>query len=402
MSASQANMRASYLVGLFSMGQAEMLTMVVPLWALLQGASPAQIGALVSARSLLTFFLAIHGGALMDRLGVRRVMMFFAIATACLAAIYPWTPWFAVMILLQMLIGFASNMGWIGAQTIISQISGGDPGKIGVFSFWTRIGNITAPIIMGLLWDYTGPSISFLGVSIWACCLFVAISRLEKPPATETFGGRVRWRDAIPRLSDYTGSFGLIVMPAVAFTLAISFTRHATNAAESSFLIVYLREFGFAGTMIGIMFAVAEIFNGLGSLASGRIARWFPIPWVMIGLTFASIVLLGITPLLGGVFLLLAVAHSLRRCFEGIVQPLMFSMQALSVPREVQGSMVGLRVTNNRLSSIITPFVMGLIVQFFGLANGFFVMGVLLATGCLVLALAVARSPALRRGQFKY
>jgi len=401
MSASHANMRASYLVGLFSMGQAEMLTMVVPLWAVLQGASPAQIGALVSARSLLTLFLAIHGGALMDRLGVRRVMLFFAAATASLAALYPWLPWFPLMILMQMLIGFAANMSWIGAQTIISQISGGDPEKIGIFSFWTRIGNITAPLIMGLLWDFTGPSISFLGLAFWACCLFVAITRLEKQPVTETFG-RLKWREALPRLSDYTGSFRLIVLPAVVFTLAISFTRHATTAAESSFLIVYLQEVGFAGTLIGVMFSMAEMCNGLGSLVSGRIARLFAIPWLMIALTLASILLLGITPLLGGVFALLAVAHCFRRCFEGIVQPLMFSMQALAVPREQQGQMVGLRVTNNRLSSIVTPFVMGMIVQFFGLANGFYIMGALLALLCLLLALAVSRSPELRRGQFEY
>lgn len=377
-----------------------MLTMVVPLWAVLQGASPAQIGALVSARSLLTFFLAIHGGALMDRLGVRRVMLVFAVATALLAAVYPWLPWFPVMIGLQMLIGFAANMSWIGAQTIISQISNGDPGKIGIFSFWTRIGNITAPIIMGVLWDYTGPSVSFLGLSVWACCLFIAISRLEKPPADATIAHRFTWREALPRLSDYTGSFKLIVLPAVAFTLAISFTRHATNATESSFFIVYLREVGFAGTAIGAMFSIAEIFNGLGSLASGKVARFMPIPWLMAGFTAASIALLGITPLLGGVFVFLAAAHCLRRCFEGIVQPLMFSLQARAVPRELQGSMVGLRVTNNRFSSIITPFVMGLIVQFFGLANGFYIMGGLLGLGCLALFVAIASSPKLRSGQF--
>src|SRR5688500_4216850 len=66
----------AYATGFLSMGQAELLTLVVPLWAMLQGASPTQIGTLVGARSLLTFFLAIHGGALMDRLGTRRVLMF--------------------------------------------------------------------------------------------------------------------------------------------------------------------------------------------------------------------------------------------------------------------------------------------------------------------------------------
>jgi sugar phosphate permease len=67
------------------------------------------------------------------------------------------------------------------------------------------------------------------------------------------------------------------------------------------------------------------------------------------------------------------------------------------VARNMQGSVVGLRVTNNRLSSIITPVAMGLIVDRFGIENGFLVMGAILLLGCAALALIVARSPALRR-----
>ena len=112
------------------MGQAELLTIIIPLWALLQGATPTRIGALVGARSVLTFFLAIHGGALMDRLGTRRVLMFFACATGVVALLYPLLPWFPAMVVMQMLIGFAGNMTWIGAQNIIGHVTGGDPGQI--------------------------------------------------------------------------------------------------------------------------------------------------------------------------------------------------------------------------------------------------------------------------------
>jgi MFS family permease len=390
------SLHASYAAGLFSMGQAELLTMVIPLWALLQGASPTQIGTLVGARSLLTFFLAIHGGALMDRLGTRRVMMFFACATGALAALYPALPWFSAMVAMQTLIGFASNMAWIGAQTIIAEVTGGDPGQIGRFSFFSRIGNVVAPLLMGLLWDVAGPTLSFLGVTVWSMFLFVAVSQIEKPQIAHAIG-RISWRDVLPKLSDYTGSVKLVVIPAVALTLAVSFMRHATNGVENSFFIVYLREIGFAGVLIGTLFSVAEIVNGLASLVSGRVAKLMPIPWIMVGFTAISIALLVITPFLGGIFTLLAVAHSLRRGFEGIVQPLMFSLQARAVARNQQGSIVGLRVTNNRLSSIITPIVMGVIVETFGLAHGFIIMGAILLLACSALACVIARTPSLRQ-----
>jgi MFS family permease len=389
-------LHASYAAGLLSMGQAELLTMLVPLWALMQGAQPAEIGLLIGAKSALTFFLAIHGGALMDRLGTRRVMLFFAAATGVLAAIYPLLPWLAAMVALQMLIGFAGNMNWIGAQTIIAQVTNGDPSFIGRFSFFARIGNVVAPVLMGLLWDFAGPTVSFLGVTAWCCVMFLAVSQINLPPSKTTITGRVRIRDVLPRLSDYTGALGLITLPIVAFTLSISFMRHATNAAENSFVIVYLRDLGFAGTMIGLMFSFAEILNGCASLVSGRVARLMPIPWIMVSLTMASAALLTATPFLGGNYFVLAAAHALRRGAEGIVQPLMFSLQARAVPRNQQGAIVGLRVTNNRLASIVTPIIMGLIVQAFGLENGFLAIGALLLTGGLVLAWATMRSPELR------
>lgn len=389
---SRRTLYASYAAGLFSMGQAELLTMLVPLWAVLQGVSPTQIGILIGAKSMITFFLAIHGGALMDRLGTRRVMLFFAVISGSLAALYPAMPWFPLMVMLQMLIGFAGNMSWIGAQTIIAQITRGDPGLIGRFSFFARIGNVVAPLLMGALWDFAGPTISFLGVTLWAAMMFAVVAQIDNRQFAGSVVGKIGWRDVLPRLSDYVGSFRLILLPLVAFTLAISFMRHATNGVENSFLIVYLRDVGFAGTIIGAMFSLAEVVNSFASLAAGRVARWMPIPWLMLLFTALSILLLAITPMMGGALVLLALAHSLRRAFEGLVQPLMFSLQAKAVPSNVQGSIVGLRVTNNRLSSIITPIIMGLIVEAVGIQQGFMVMGGFLLVLCAILAVIVART----------
>jgi MFS family permease len=378
------------------MGQSEFLTMVVPLWAVLQGATPTEIGTLVGARSMLTLFLAIHGGALMNRLGTRRVMMFFACASGTLAALYPFLPWFPAMVALQVLIGYAGNMAWIGAQTIIGEVAHGDPGKIGQFSFYSRIGNVLAPLLMGLMWDIAGPTLSFFGIALWSCLLFAVVSQINDPAATEATGG-FRFFDILPRLSDYTDSLALIALPAVALTLAVSFLRHATNGVEASFFIVYLRELGFAASAIGVLFSAAEVVNGFSSLASGRVAKLMPIPWLMVGFTTVSALLLLITPFMGGVFLLLALAQAARRGCEGLVQPLMFALQSRAVARNAQGSVVGLRVTNNRLSGIITPIAMGVVVEHFGINNGFIIMGGALLVGCAVLAFVVARTPALNR-----
>jgi MFS family permease len=386
----------AYATGFLSMGQAELLTLVVPLWAMLQGASPTEIGSLVGARSLLTFFFAIHGGALMDRLGTRKVLMFFAASCGLVAVSYPFLPWFPAMVVMQMLVGLAGNMTWIGAQTMIGEVTHGDPGQIGWFSFYARIGNVLTPLLIGIVWDLAGPTLSFLCIGAWSATLFAVSSQIPDVRVVER-SGPFSWRDVLPRVSDYTSSFRLIVLPAIAMTLAVSFIRHATNGVEASFFIVYLRELGFAAAAIGALFSIAEIMNGFSSLLAGRATKRVPIAWLMVGLTTASVILLTITPLLGGVFILLAAAQAVRRAFEGLVQPLMFSMQTRAVSRDRQGSMVGLRVTNNRLSSILTPMAMGVVVEYVGLVNGFAVIGGTLLLACIVLIVAILRVPELRR-----
>ncbi len=130
---------------------------------------------------------------------------------------------------------------------------------------------------MGLLWDLAGPVLSFLGISRLVGCLFLAVTQLEKPPCEASVCRPVRWSDALPRLRDYTGSMRPDRLAGGAVHAGhIVRCAMRLNAAESSFFIVYLRDIGFAGTAIGAIFSIAEIFNGLGSLTSGRLAKMVP------------------------------------------------------------------------------------------------------------------------------
>ena len=75
----------------------------------------------------------------------------------------------------------------------------------------------------------------------------------------------------------------------------------------------------------------------------------------------------------------------------------MFSMQSRAVSREMQGAVVGLRVTNNRLSTILTPMAMGVVVEYVGIESSFVVVGSVLLLACILLGIAVIRTPELRR-----
>ncbi|HEX2152234.1 MAG TPA: MFS transporter, partial [Stellaceae bacterium] len=297
---------------------------------------------------------------------------------------------------------------WSGSQTLIAQLAEGDAGYIGRFSFFARIGTAAAPIVAGLAWDLGGVWTAYLLGAGWGIVLTAALHRApeaETAPSGGQAGGgqagesqagaaapRFRLRDALPRLSDYVACFALMAIPAIAATMAIMFLRTATSGVQFSLYIVYLDHIGLTGTVIGLLFAAIEVASGFGSLAAGRAMRWGDPQKTMLSGTVASILFICATPFLGGIFLLLLLAQIGRGWLQGLVQPMMFSVQAKAVGRYRQGSVVGLRQTANRLSSIIIPPIMGVVADLWGLTESFVVLGVALLLICVPIARITRRA----------
>src|SRR5947208_10949566 len=136
--------------------------------------------------------------------------------------------------------------------------------------------------------------------------------------------GRVpfRARDALPRASDYVSSIMLIAIPAIALSMAIMSMRNSTYSIQTSIYVVYLDRVGLFGTTIGILFAAAEIASGFGALFAGRAMRLGDAQRTMLSGTALSILLIAMTPLVGGVFALLLLFQVARGWLEGVIQPL--------------------------------------------------------------------------------
>jgi predicted MFS family arabinose efflux permease len=223
--------------------------------------------------------------------------------------------------------------------------------------------------------------------AVWGVVLTVALLRAPEAaiaPAegrpSPSFAFRVR--DMLPRLSDYVSCFALLALPAVATTMAIIFLRTATNGVQFSLYVVYLGGIGLTGTTIGLLFSAVEICSGLGSLFAGRAMRLGDPQKTMLSGTVVSILLICVTPFLGGIYALLMAAQVARGWLQGLVQPMMFSVQAKAVGPYRQGAVVGLRQTMNRLAAIIIPPIMGAIADGWGTTTSFVVLGVFLMLLC--------------------
>jgi MFS family permease len=378
---------ALYTVGLFSMGYVDFYIFLMPLYCLSLGMSASEVGTIVGARSALAVFLSIHVGVLMDRFGTRRVTLFFVWTGICLAPVFPLVPWFWPLLLLQIVNGGALSFAWSGSQTLIAQLAEGDAGYIGRFSFFARIGTSVAPIIVGASWDLGGAWPAYMIGAAWGVVLTIALLRApeataRRDTASARAPARFRLRDALPRLSDYIECFALMALPAVTATMAIMFLRTATSGVQFSLYVVYLDGIGLTGTSIGILFSAIETASGFGSLFAGRAMRFGDPQKTMLSGTVLSILFICATPFLGGIFALLLLAQVGRGWLQGVVQPMMFSVQAKAVGPYRQGSVVGLRQTMNRLAAIVIPPIMGVIADLWGATQSFVVLGVFLLLMC--------------------
>jgi len=387
-----------YITGLFAMGYTEFYTFLIPLYGLSLGMSAGEIGMLVGGRSLLAVFLSIHIGVLMDRFGTRRVTLFFVWTAMALAPVFPLVPWFWPLLLLQVVNGAALNFAWSGSQTLIAQLAEGEAEYIGRFSFFARFGTTLTPMISGVAWDWGGAWPAYLLGAVWGLVLTIVLLRA---PEADIAGadGRAPYRqvsfrvwDVVPRLPDYLRCFALMAIPAVATTMAIIFLRTATNGVQSSLYVVYLKGVGLTGTSIGILFAAIEVMSGFGSLFAGRAMLLGDPQRTMLSGTVLSIVLICLTPFLGGIFVLLLLAQAARGWLQGVVQPVMFSVQAKAVGRYRQGSVVGLRQTMNRLAAIVIPPVMGMIADRWGAGESFVILGSLMLLLSVPVALITRRA----------
>ena len=359
--------------GLFTNGVWDMLSVVVPLYAVAAGLNAAEIGIIVSARSVLPALLSIHGGILMDQLGTRRVLMWVAIASALLPLAYPISGWFTVLFTLQLLLGLASALGMAASQTWAMHVGRGETAMLARYSVATRIGTFIGPVVVGALWDHAGTWAAFVAIALCGAGVIAttAQSTLPQPPMPHGQGRSV----LLPRWQPHKEALLLALIPAVAFILVASLLRNASGAIQSSLFVVYLNGIGLSGTVIGALVATAEISGVAGSLLAARAERRLGANWLVILCIVISLLCICSTPLVAQFLLVLFAACALRGIVQGMSQPLMYAILSNEVASTRHGASVGLRNAVVRLGSIVTPTVMGIAAEAYGIEASFYVIG---------------------------
>jgi MFS family permease len=392
---------ATYGVGFASNGVGMMLKVALPLWAIQLNLSASEIGLVIGIAGLMPFLLSIHGGILMDRLGTRRVTIAYTLMTVIACPLYPLMPFLAGVVFLQLVTGLSQTMIWVGAQSLIVRFTKGKTNLIARFSVAARLGTLLGPVIIGAIWDLAGAWVAFGSIGAAGLLVLVALRAVPEsnnpnaaPDAVPKVA--VKFRELLPNWRDYAGAFSLLSIPAVTFIVVMTLMRNSSTGIQTSFYIVYLEEIGYLGTVIGLLVGISEGAGMAGALMAGWWEKFFKPHWVLIGFVITSIAFVSITPILGGIFVLLVIATFGRGFAQGLTQPVIFGILARAVDQSVQATSIGLRTTGNRLAAVVVPLAMGFVVEHVGLINAFYVCGGVLILCTLAIALVVRRLPDFR------
>ena len=382
-----------YGAGLFSNSMTDVGSVVLPIWLGSLGAAPATIGLVIGVRHILPFFFSIHGGALMDRLGARRLMAICAFISMVMIFSFPLQTAIPLIVIMQMINGYCASMGWIGAQTAFGKLLNSNPTYAGRFAFGLRMGSFIGPPIVGFAWDHFGVWGGFIAFSMWSFGTMVCALMLPEVPGTRAGGPRaLRMSDLVPRLRDYKAALQLAAMPVMGIVLVVTMLRVSASSIQDSFYPVYLQSIGLSATEIGLLITVSSAVAAFSALTVGPASRLLRPVWLLIVSGFGSIFFVAITPLQHS-FLPLAVIAALRGVCMGVSQPLMLSILANAAGAGSLGVGAALRTTANRLSAGLTPIAMGFTAHFVGLQESFLVTGAILIALMMVIALHVRRHP---------
>jgi MFS family permease len=422
---------AVYGVGLFSNSSLHLYNVVVPIWAYALTQDELLLGIIFGARHFLPMLLLIHGGALMDRFGARRITLYFAVAAMVIPPFYPVLPFVSALVILQMLGGLTVMTCWIGSQSLTGSIMRGKPVYTGRLTVATRIGAFVGPPLIGICLDVAGIKAAFLFLSLWSTLTLLFAIAIPKDEIRESGSGEKTppvtsgLRDIVPKLADYLDAFRLIAIPAIGLVVVVTLLRHSGVAMQSSFYVVYLNDLGISGTFIGLLFSLLGVCGGMGALFVGTVARRFSARRILFVSLAIGVVMMTITPLIGGsgftvgaagiasfldamgidaklgpiagvlgLYILFLIATAIRGIASGVSQAMEISLVAQGAGVAGQGKGAALRVTIGRVAAVVLPIIMGGAAKLFGLAISFYIVGGAILAVIAFMAVRPSSAPA--------
>ncbi len=356
------NFRFLILIYLFHFIRYGMVLPIIPLFAQELVTDPAKIGLVVSCFNLLAMFLAIPIGGIIDRLGMKKVLLFGVASNMIHSFMLASAPNLFYLIFAQLFGGVGFLFIIVSCQTYVSHLP-----KIylrergfGFLAFISAIGFIVGPPLGGILSVHLSYRIAFILSGMLASIgtvVFFIDKNIDSEYSIQKDGTRI-----FTKLRSMINNTSLISILVVAFTITF-----VVNLRDS-FLPVLLKYKHFDEMTIGVLYgifalamiAVRVLIGRVMGMVSRKSLLWATLLLLAVG--HGALPMLTSPSWLGTVLFFGGLGF-------GISQPLTMVMVS---DFSGSGLAMGVRFTAITAATVFSPLIMGWIVNIAGLEFPFY------------------------------
>ncbi len=342
-----------------------MTWLAVPLYGHAAGLSGAELGVLFSLPAVLQLAINLVGGAYVDRMGGKRVMIASCALMAAGALAMPHAHSFGSLFAAQLILVLARATFWPANWSIAAELPGERGLQVGRLNAVSSAGQILGNGSCGFVLALGGFGVAFgLLAALAAGALLLA---LGTPQARR-------------RLASGQGLFDnyrvLLRMPFLLYGAMCAYLSALPISLSMSFYPLLLQHLGFSEEASGVLLALRALGGIAAGLALARFVQTGPrSPWPLVaGACVAAGV--GAQPLVAHwapvalLMFALGIGAGLITVFFQV------TMAELVEPRML-GSAMALGGVGWGVSHLTTPLIMGFLADRYGIVAGFYVLGAL-------------------------
>ncbi len=339
----------------------------IPLLAGGMGAGPATIGFIVGAFSLMAVFLSIPLGGLVDRFGVKRLLLLGVVCNIVNALILLQTDSVFKLIMAQLIGGIAFLLHVVASQAFISRLPDASRREkgFGWLSFGAAAGQSVGPILGGFLVNRFDYQTAFWVVLVLSSMGLVLLGLKDAGKSNPT-------SSSYNLLKDARQAGEMALEPRVLMTLFFTFAIIFAASLRASFLPVLLRTEGLSEITVGVLISIFAVMSTSIRLFFGRLLDLFDRKKILALSMLAIIFGAGLVPSMSSVYGF-GVLISIFGLGFGVTQPLSMVMVADLADPKQSGLTMGLRFTAIMAAGLLSPIFLGFIVERFGLSPAFYV-----------------------------
>jgi len=364
---------------LFTFAATSMIVPLVPLFSVSLGASKMLVGFLVAMSNVLPLMFAMSIGKLVDRWGSRGLITAGSLGLSLAPILVVLSPGLGTLAITQVLVGLCHLTLVVAAQSLVASLGGGKlrERNFGWYTTFISAGQLVGPLLAGVLVDSFGYQAAF-SVAGALPLASVAVSHLL-PRTRPVLVSRIERSGSRPQ------SRALFGNPGMRMALASSCGILFATSAYQAFVPVYLDMLAFSATSIGVVLS-------LRAFAAMSVRPLMPFIVVFLGgRSRALLVTLLLVSLGFGAtgfaqsWTALIITSTLIGFGWGISQPLSVVSVVEHVKEHERGFALGLRLTGNRASQILSPLLLGLVAQRVGFGAMFFTGSIALVAFSLLI-----------------